>query len=63
MASPLTAAITGWSRSKRSVSPPKPVAGISSTPLRARSLRSEPTQNARSPAPVSTSTRASRSAA
>jgi len=62
-ASPLIAAITGLSRSKRCVMPPKPVGGWSSTLPRARALRSLPTQKARSPVAVRIATRSDGSAA
>lgn len=58
---PLTAAISGLSRSKRCVRPAKPEAGKSSADPVALALRSDPEQNAPSPAPRMTASRRSAS--
>ena len=63
-AKPLTRAITGTFSVSRSAMPPKPpgrAAAQYSTPLIAGFFRSAPAQKARSPAPVSTTTRTSSS--
>src|SRR5262245_36008114 len=63
IATPLTAAITGFGLSKREVSPAKPVRGISGfAPAPAWNLRSLPALKARSPAPVMIATQRSGSA-
>ena len=63
MATPLTAAITGLSRSKREVSPAKPERTNPRLPPEAWNLRSLPAEKARSPAPVTMATHCSGSAA
>ena len=52
MATPLTAAITGFSLLVREHRPANPEAGIDISPPPADTLRSLPLQNAFSPAPV-----------
>ena len=59
MATPLTAAITGFSRLVREHSPAKPEAGIDISPPLAETLRSLPLQKAFSPAPVTIATQRS----
>src|SRR5690606_28662111 len=63
MANPFTAAISGFSRSKRVDRPANPVGGGVPLPPWAVYLRSLPAENALSPAPVSTATHKSSSAA
>src|SRR5204862_1986597 len=63
IATPLTAAISGLSRSKRWLSPANPVAGRGPRRPAACTLRSLPAEKARSPAPVMMPTHSSGSAA
>ena len=63
IATPLTAAMIGLSQSKRVVSPAKPPLSQPRLPPAACHFRSLPAQNALSPAPVTTATHCSGSAA